>query len=184
MAIMNSRDWKKLIQFCKNETQNTKGDKRAARGLLYRLTFYISENRLVHPQSRERQEPPIQQSVFDKFDGGVREEGSPLSPKEVLSGRILLEREVLPENKETRETQHPDPNGRDQFLSPKEVSNGSRASESEISPKNKEGGEVSQRPDPGGRDQVPVEEGGEEIPGIIDAGKGWPDLEPQGSSQV
>lgn len=87
MAIMRNNDWKKLIQLCKDQIQKTKGDRgdtRATRGLLYRLTFYISENRLVKPQSRMKQESPIQKGMFGKFDRGViEEEGTPLSPKEV-----------------------------------------------------------------------------------------------------
>ena len=85
MAIMRTNDWHRLVHYCKKEIQNTEGDKRAARGLLFRLVFYISENRLVKPQRREKQEPAIQQPVFDNiFDRGViEEEGTPLSPKEV-----------------------------------------------------------------------------------------------------
>lgn len=84
MAILRTNDWKKLIQLCKDQIQKTEGDKRAARGLLYRLTFYISENRLVKPQRRTTQEPPIQQGELLNFDRGVVEEGTPLSPKEVI----------------------------------------------------------------------------------------------------
>lgn len=99
MAILRNNDWKKLIQLCKDQIQKTEGDKRAARGLLYRLTFYISENRLVKPQRREKQEPAIQQTVlFDKFDRG---EGSPLSPKEVSDGINL--KEPAPKKEEVSE---------------------------------------------------------------------------------
>jgi len=66
MAILRSSDWKKLVQLCKAEIQTTTGDRRAARGLLCRLTFYISENRLVKPQRRMKQEPPIQTLMFDE----------------------------------------------------------------------------------------------------------------------
>jgi hypothetical protein len=132
--IMRTNDWKKLIELCKEKIKKTEGDKRAARGLLYRLSFYISENRLVKP-SRRKQEPPIQALMFDR---GSR--GEPLSPKEVTHGSRVSESQKFSEGEKARE--------------------------------------VSQSTDPGGRDQIQVEEGGPEIPGIIDAGKGWPDLEP------
>lgn len=54
MAIMRNNDWKKLIQLCKAETQNTKGDKRSARGLLQRLTLFIYENKLIRPDRRTK----------------------------------------------------------------------------------------------------------------------------------
>jgi len=68
--ILLSRDWQHLIQLCKAEIQNTTGDRRAARGLLYRLTFYISENRLVKPSRRKKEEPPIQKPLFDGASRG------------------------------------------------------------------------------------------------------------------
>lgn len=166
MAIMRTNDWKKLIQLCKEEISKTEGDKRAARGLLYRLTFYLSENRLVKP-SRRKQEPPIQALMFDR---GSR--GEPLSPKEVNHAQddIRFLRPSKPTAPKEDSGRSPDdgPADSDTTGSPQPASLSSR----------EETGEVSQHPDSSGRDQIQIEEGGPEIPGIIDAGKGWPDLEP------
>src|SRR3972149_6779317 len=167
MAIMRTNDWKKLVQLCKDEIQKTEGDKRAARGLLYRLIFYITENRLTHPQ-RRKQESPIQTLMFDRAS-----RGEPLSPKEVVNvphDDIQLSGPAeLPTEKEDQERpQHDGQADTDTTGSP-EPSSLSRGEEA---------GEVSQHSDPGGRDQVQIGEGGEKIPGIIDGGKVWPDLEP------
>jgi len=153
MAILRSSDWKKLIQLCKAEIQNTKGDKRAARGLLYRLTFYLSENRLVKPQRRMKQEPPIQ-TVFEL------DKGTPLSPKEVDLKTKLYDHTVLgPGPYRLTDFGHPDC----------PVCEEARIGSSVSEPEGPAPEEVSQRADIGGGDKVRLEEGSEEIPGIIDA---------------
>ncbi len=51
---MRSQDWSKLINLCKEDLNKTGGDKRSARGLLQRLTFFVYENKLIQPQRRKR----------------------------------------------------------------------------------------------------------------------------------
>ena len=150
MAILRTTDWKKLIQLCKTEIQNTKGDRgdtRAARGLLYRLTFYISENRLVKPQRRMKQESPIQKGIFGKFDRGViEEEGTPLSPKEVSNAddniRLQGPSELSTKKEDAEGTQD------DGQIN----TNTTESSEPARIPGREEAGEISQHPDSSGRD--------------------------------
>jgi len=152
MAILRSTDWKKLIQLCKTEIQNTKGDRgdtRAARGLLYRLTFYISENRLVKPQRRMKQESPIQKGIFGKFDRGViEEEGTPLSPKEVKNADDNIRLQGSSELSAKKEnSERPQGDGQDH-------ADATEPSERPQISRREEAGEVSQHPDPGGRNQI------------------------------
>lgn len=119
MPILQTKDWKKLIQLCKAQIKNTKGDKRAARGLLYRLTFYISENRLVKPERRKKQEPPVQ-IVFGNIGRGVtEEEGTLLSPEGGFVHGHSFEKPAESARREEEKTgevsQHPDSGGRNKI---------------------------------------------------------------------
>lgn len=201
MAIMKTSDWHRLIGLCKNEVKNKKGDKRAARGLLFRLTFYISENRLIHPQ-RRKQEPPIQTLMFDRAS-----RGEPLSPKEVDLKTKIYDHTILgPGPYRPIDFGHPDcpvceearknvPHDDIQLSGPAECptekedqerpyhdgqidTDTTKPPEPTRIPGREEAGEISQCPSRGGRDQIQIEERGEEIPRAIDEGKGWPDLEP------
>src|SRR3972149_3175407 len=151
MAIMKTRDWQRLIALCKNEVKTTKGDKRVARGLLFRLTFYISENRLVKPQRRMKQEPPIQ-TVFEL------DKGLPLSPEEVSNALRL-------DNPSEQTSQEEIPEG---GQAPQVDTYTTESSEPARTPRREEAREVSQQADSGGRNQIQVGEGGPEIPGISD----------------
>lgn len=162
MAIMRTNDWKKLVSLCKDEIKNTKGDKRAARGLLYRLTFYIAENRLIHPQ-RRKQEPPIQSVLF-------QDKGTPLSPKEVLDVPPNDLRLPGPPKSPAKK------NGTKEF-DPGQAVDG-EGSQTSIAGDDKKEKQISEQGGQDRWDQVFFGERGEEIPRITDEGKGWPDLEP------